>query len=129
MSFLLDTHTFLWIFQAPERLPKKVRKIITDSDNTLFLSTASGWEIGIKYHLGKLKLPQRPDDFVPVNTRDRNILSLEIEMEQALRAASLPAYHKDPFDRMLIAQAQLKKLTVLTGAAQFNRYDVSVFWS
>ncbi len=129
MSFLLDTHTFLWVFQAPERLPKKVRKIITDVDNTLLLSTASGWEIGIKYHLGKLKLPQRPDDFVPANSRDRNILSLDIEMEHALRAASLPAYHRDPFDRMLIAQAQLKKLTILTSDDQFNRYDVSVLWS
>jgi PIN domain nuclease of toxin-antitoxin system len=94
------------------------------SENELYFSAASAWEIAIKARLGKLAVPGNPALYVPRRSRESGILSLPITEEHALSIAELPMHHADPFDRMLVAQAQLENLTIVTSDSAFERYDV-----
>ena len=89
-------------------------------------SAASGWEIAIKYALGKLPLPEPPDQYVPDRMQSSGVDALPIRMEHALRVAQLPAHHRDPFDRLLIAQAQIERVPLLTADSQLSLYDVAL---
>jgi PIN domain nuclease of toxin-antitoxin system len=126
MRVLVDTHVWLWMLTAPERLTGPVRAIVEDTDNVVLLSAASAWEIAIKYGLGKLPLPQPPAVYVPARMASTGVLPLPVTHRHALRVADLPAEHADPFDRLLIAQAQLEDLPILTADEAFARYDVEV---
>jgi PIN domain nuclease of toxin-antitoxin system len=126
MSFLLDTHVWLWMRAQPERLRGEVRELVTDPVNDLLLSTASSWEIAIKYALGKLPLPMPPRDYVPSRLHEDGVEPLLVSNAHALQVADLPRIHGDPFDRMLIAQAQLETLSVVTADSIFSEYDVAV---
>jgi PIN domain nuclease of toxin-antitoxin system len=110
---------------APERFSETGRAIVEDRDNELYLSAASAWEIAIKYALGKLRLPEPPIRYVPARLDILHTMPLAVEHAHALHVASLPPHHRDPFDRLLIAQAQLEGLPVLTADPLFDRYDVS----
>lgn len=128
MKVLLDTHAFLWWIADDPQLSARAREIISDGANTLYLSAASGWEIAIKAKLGKLKLPSNLAPFIAEQLADNAITALAVEMHHALHVYTLPDYHRDPFDRILIAQAQLEKLPILTADPQIARYPVEVLW-
>ena len=128
-TLLLDTHTWLWAQSEPHRLNERCRKLLGDADETLLFSAASSWEIGIKYALKKLDLPEPPGLFVPKRLAQMGITPLPIEHAHALRVAELPHHHRDPFDRLLIAQAQLEGATVATADPRFLLYEVDVLWA
>jgi PIN domain nuclease of toxin-antitoxin system len=125
MKILLDTQCWLWMAASHERLSDRARALIEASDNELYLSAASAWEIAIKHSLGKLRLPEPPARYVPSRLDAMRTLALPIEHSHALHVATLPAHHRDPFDRLLIAQAQLEDLPILTADPLFARYDVT----
>ena len=126
MKILLDTHVWIWMAADPDRLSTHARRHILNEDNELLLSAASTWEIAIKWVLGKLTLPAEPREFVAEQLRFTATSPLEIRHDHALTVATLPKKHLDPFDRMLIAQAQTEGVPILTGDPQFRRYDVDV---
>jgi len=125
---LLDTHTFLWWISNDTRLSSRAREIISNGNNELLLSAASGWEIAIKVRLGRLQLPYEPERFIPEQLVINAIQSLPIKISHALHTYSLPIYHRDPFDRIIIAQAQLEGLPILTSDPQIAKYKVEIIW-
>ena len=128
MKVLLDTHVFLWWITDDPRLSPRARGIIADGANVAFLSAASGWEIAIKAKLGRLRLPDNPEHFILKQLELNAIEVLPVQMSHALHVYALPYHHRDPFDRLLIAQAQLEKLPILTADPQISRYLVEVIW-
>ena len=128
MKALLDTHTFLWWIANDPQLSPRARQIMEDANTELLLSAASGWEIAIKSRLGKLKLPADLQGFVAEQLRINGIQVLPIQMAHALHVFTLPDHHRDPFDRMLVAQGQLEELPILTGDPQIAQYAVTVIW-
>ena len=126
MRVLLDTQVWLWMLAAPERLSEPARALVIATDNELLLSAASAWEIAIKYALGKLRLPEAPGDLIPRLMTRTGITPLPIHHRHALHVASLPARHRDPFDRLLIAQAQIERLPILTADRNFSLYEVDL---
>jgi PIN domain nuclease of toxin-antitoxin system len=106
MTVLLDTCEFLWVISGDRRLPEEVAKTIKAPENTVYLSVVSLWEICIKYSLGKLPLPDAPNVYIPFQRSRHGIAALSLEESAVCRLPFLPAHHKDPFDRMLICQAQ-----------------------
>jgi PIN domain nuclease of toxin-antitoxin system len=127
VKLLLDTQCFLWWFAEPERLPEEAIAHITDERNELWLSVASIWEVGIKVALGKLPLPEPVERYIPSRMVQLGAKSLEIRAAHAIRAAALPMHHRDPFDRMLVAQAQVDDMTIVSADAMLTQYDVAVF--
>ena len=128
MRILLDTHAFLWWISDAPQLSQKARQIIGNGENALFLSAASGWEIAIKTRLGKLKLPADITSFIAEQLSVNAITPLPIQMKHALHLNSLPDFHRDPFDRMIVAQAQVEGLPVLTADPQLAGYSVQIIW-
>ncbi len=126
MRVLLDTQAWLWMLAAPERLAPATRKLLTKSANELLLSAASAWEIAIKHGLGKLRLPDTPERAVPELMARTGVVPLPILHRHALRVATLPPEHRDPFDRLLVAQAQIEDLSILTTDRSFRLYEVRV---
>jgi PIN domain nuclease of toxin-antitoxin system len=126
VTFLIDTHCWLWWIANPERLSVRAFEIIESGENTILFSAASSWEIAVKYAIGKIDLPEPPDKFIPKRLVRDGITSLPIEHSHALHTATLPRYHNDPFDRMLIAQALLEKVPIMTADPQIERYDVEI---
>lgn len=124
MRILLDTQSWLWMASSPERLSERARALVETNDNELYLSVASAWEMAIKHALGKLRLPEPPARYVPSRLDTLRVEALPIELIHALQVAALPRHHRDPFDRLLIAQAQLEGLRILTSDAAFASYDV-----
>ena len=124
MRLLIDTRVFLWLLAEPERLGQHLGRI-EDPANDLLLSAASSWEIAIKVRLGRLELPDHPSRYVSDRIRAIGIEPLAIEHAHALAVADLPTLHRDPFDRMLVAQARHLWLRIVTADADIARYDVS----
>jgi PIN domain nuclease of toxin-antitoxin system len=125
-KILLDTHCWLWMTASPERFSTRVRHDIEAADSELYLSAVSAWEIAVKHWLGKLKLPTRPSDYVAHYLRETRATPLPITTDHGAYVAELPSHHRDPFDRLLIAQAILDRLPILTADAQFRKYEVDV---
>ncbi len=128
MKILLDTHCWLWWITTPEKLGRESQQLIMDGHNDIFLSAASSWEIAIKYALAKLPLPEDPEKFIPPRLVRDAIKPLPINHTHALHVASLPRHHRDPFDRLLISQAQMERLPIMTVDKQFKDYDVECIW-
>lgn len=128
MKLLLDTHAFLWWIADDERLSSAARKAITGREEEVFFSAASAWEIAVKASLGRITLPQPPGRFVPRQLEVNGFQSLPIRVEHALRVYSLPDHHRDPFDRLLIAQGLEDRLTIVTADPQFGKYPVRTIW-
>jgi PIN domain nuclease of toxin-antitoxin system len=126
VRLLLDTNAWLWMIAAPGRLNTNARALVQDRRNEVFLSAASSWEIAIKHAMGRLDLPSQPEGLIPEQMRKSGVVGLAIEHAHALRLNSLPAHHRDPFDRLLVAQAQVESLAILTADLVFQRYDVEV---
>ncbi len=126
MTFLLDTHVWLWLLADPERIRPDLMARLRDTRIRLVLSAVSSWEIAIKHALGRLPLPEPPERYVPSRMKRSGVEGLAVEHAHALRVASLEHHHRDPFDRLLIAQAQLERLTILTADPVFESYDVAL---
>jgi len=129
VKFLIDTECWLWGLAEPERLSSKARELMIDRESEVYLSAVSSFEIAVKAAIGKLALPEPPPVYVPKRMASQNIKSLPIEHAHALRVYSLPPHHKDPFDRLLIAQAQVESLAIMTADRQFANYDVPLIWA
>jgi PIN domain nuclease of toxin-antitoxin system len=129
MKILLDTHCWLWMLVSPERFSDSSLAVIRDGGNTLLLSAASSWEIAVKHSLGKLPLPEPPSAYVPSRIRDTGVEPLFITHSHALRAGELAPHHRDPFDRLLIAQSQVEAIPLLTADRQLDAYDAELIWA
>ena len=121
MRYLLDTHTLLWARATPDLLSADALAVLESADNALYLSIASLWECAIKSSIGKLDVP---DDFYRTVAGDYEILGIDVSHVEA--SANLPLHHRDPFDRMLVAQARLGGLTLVTRDRDIAKYDVPV---
>lgn len=128
MKALLDTHVFLWWITDAPQLPSFVRKLIEDGNNALFFSAASCWEIAIKARLGKISLPAKPDVFISEQLAVNSVQSLPVEASHALHVFHLPPLHRDPFDRILIAQSQMEGLPIITSDSLIPKYKVKTIW-
>lgn len=128
MTVLLDTHAFLWWIADDPRLSDAAGAMIANAENEVWVSAVSGWEIAIKTGLGRLELPSDPERFVPDQLSRNAMTALPIQMAHALRVARLPRHHRDPFDRLLIAQAQVEAVPIATRDPDIGRYEVEVFW-
>lgn len=129
MRLLLDTQVWLWMIAERERFDAETAAVLENSANELLLSAASSWEIAIKHSLGKLTLPAPPARYVPQQIAKTGVTPLLIEHSHALRVADLPAHHRDPFDRLLVAQAELEGVTLLTADRQFEPYGIPIEWA
>jgi PIN domain nuclease of toxin-antitoxin system len=126
MRILLDTQCWLWMNASPERFRPVTRDLIETDATELLFSAASAWEIAVKYALKKLQLPMSPGDYVESRLRQTRATPLPISCNHALWAGELPPRHRDPFDRLLVAQAQLENVPILTADRTFQLYDVDV---
>jgi PIN domain nuclease of toxin-antitoxin system len=128
MRAILDTHVILWWVTNNPQLSQAVRDIIADSENTLYLSVASSWEIIIKFKTGKLPLPELPTQFIQSCLRVNRFENMAIDLPHVLQINTLPDHHKDPFDRILIAQAQVENIPILTVDRLIVQYPVQTIW-
>ncbi|MEO6062188.1 MAG: type II toxin-antitoxin system VapC family toxin [Thermoflexales bacterium] len=128
-GYLLDTSAFIWWLSDHRRLSAEARRLILDGANPVWLSAASIWEMAIKASLGKLRVPGNLDDLVETQTRVNGLQVLDVRARHASATMSLPPIHNDPFDRMLIAQAQSEDLVLVTPDEHIARYPgVRVVW-
>jgi PIN domain nuclease of toxin-antitoxin system len=127
MRALLDTHAFLWAIADDKRLSRRAQKIFT-GPNDLWLSVASFWEILIKVRTGKLPLPEPSGQYLVRKAAENRIEVLPIKLDHVLRIESLEEHHRDPFDRILIAQSIEEKLPLVTSDPHFERYPIEVIW-
>lgn len=126
MKLLLDTQVWLWMVTAPERLRAPARRALVDERNTLLLSAATPWEVAIKVATGKLRLPSPIEDFVAQHALATRVTPLPIQQLHAMESAALPAHHRDPFDRVLVAQARLEDAVLVTSDRVFRLYGISL---
>jgi PIN domain nuclease of toxin-antitoxin system len=129
VKVLLDTHCWLWSLSEPQKLNMEARRVLESADNEVYLSAASAWEIAIKHALGKLDLPVPPTEYVMTRLVAQRLVALPIQIPHALEAAQLPNHHKDPFDRLLVAQARTDRLQLLTADSQLKAYEVDLLWA
>ena len=127
MNCLLDTHAIIWYLEDSKSLPENTKKIIADPENSIFICSASLWEITIKMSLDKLKLDLSLDElFSTIENSDFYVLN--IENEYLMELSRLPDIHKDPFDRLIIGTAVFEELTIITADENIGKYDVSCLW-
>lgn len=124
MRLLLDTHAFIWAASDPERLSSDAASAVREPANDVFLSAVSGWEIAIKRARGRIRFPDVDRELLAL----LRVVELPVTLRHAAELGRLPAHHRDPFDRMLIAQARTDDLTVVTRDGAFAAYDVAVHW-
>jgi PIN domain nuclease of toxin-antitoxin system len=128
VRILLDTCTFLWIIGDAPELSNRARELFIDPANDVFLSAVSAWEISVKHGLGRLPLPEPPEKFIPFHRERHGIEALPLEEEATLYLNRLPSSHRDPFDRMLICQAIVHGLVILTPDELVTQYPVRSLW-
>lgn len=126
MRVLLDTQVWIWMRSAPSRLSSAARRLLADGASELVLSAATPWEIAIKVSIGKLRLPCGVEEFVTTRAAATRATPLPITQLHAIESAALPHHHRDPFDRVLIAQARLEGIPILTADAAFRAYEVEI---
>jgi PIN domain nuclease of toxin-antitoxin system len=129
VTYLLDTGVWLWSVGDPSRISRKARDVMADVSHEVFLSAVTSWEVAIKAASGKLHLPEPPDLYVPRRMASQGLRPLAVSHEHALTVFALPAYHRDPFDRLLIAQAKVEGMTLISADKIFDRYPVQLLWA
>ncbi|MGH2363450.1 MAG: type II toxin-antitoxin system VapC family toxin [Chloroflexota bacterium] len=129
MRLSLDTHTFLWLLSEPARLAPEAREAIVDAANEVFVSVVVAWEMVIKLALGRLRLTPASAAWLPAELKRRGLEPLAVELPHVLLLERLPPHHRDPFDRLLIAQAQVEGLILVTHDRAFAAYDAPVLWT
>ncbi len=130
-SYLLDTMAVLWLAFLSKRLPRAVCEAVLDQATHLRFSAVSLWEIGLKMSVGgyrDFKLPDNWDFCIPEGLRQQNIILLDVGAVHCRRIQELPFHHRDPFDRMLVAQCQIEKMTILSSDAMFESYEIDRIW-
>ena len=128
MKLLLDTHAFLWWVMNDPRLSSTARAAIADSASMVYVSAATGWEIAIKAGMGRLKLPYHAKEFVPQQIEINRFEVLPIALTHGLAVHDLPLLHRDPFDRLLVIQAQIEGLRLVTDDGLVQQYQVDILW-
>jgi PIN domain nuclease of toxin-antitoxin system len=128
MKFLLDTHTFVWMDSAPNQLSPTVTALVSDPNHTILLSYVSIWELQIKVRLGKLQLSKSLAAVIATEQQNNGLELLSIELRHILTLDILPDIHRDPFDRLLIAQSISEGLPILSRDTEFAKYPVKVIW-
>lgn len=128
MRILLDTHAFLWWVTDDEQLSRRARRLLGDGRNEILFSAASAWEISIKSSLGRVTLPDDAERYIAAQLEQNAFGVLPVRLHHALRVATLPALHRDPFDRMLVAQALVEELAILSRDVRLGGYSVRVLW-
>ncbi len=128
MKLLIDTCTFLWIVGGGRALPARVAELYQSADNEVYLSAVSAWEITVKHANGRLMLPEAPERLVPAERDRRGIASLAFDEESALHVSRLPVLHRDPFDRMLVSQAIVHGLAIVTPDQLIAQYPARTIW-
>ncbi len=128
MRYLLDTNIFIWSLDQFEKLNETAQGILSQKRDELYLSAASSWEISLKAGIGKLRLPDPPEQYVPSRMSMQAIQGLQITHAHALAVSDLPRHHKDPFDRLLIAQARMESLVLMTADSAFKKYPIEILW-
>ena len=128
MKLLIDTHSFLWFIDGSSQLSATARKLIENAANERYLSVASVWEMAIKISLGKLSLGQPIEVQIPHQLSHNGIALLDIGVSHAAVVAALPLHHRDPFDRMLVAQARVEQLSVVSVDSALDAYGVTRLW-
>ncbi len=124
MRVLLDTHVWLWMWGEPERLRNEVRTILEDPATELNVSAVSAWEIATKHAAGRLRLPSPAEEWLTEPRHRQEVTELPITFAHAIRAGALPPHHRDPFDRMLVAQAQIEGLILVSADSKVTAYEV-----
>jgi PIN domain nuclease of toxin-antitoxin system len=128
MNFLLDSHVFIWSYDKQHKLSQTALQAMSNPANTLFLSVASVWEMQIKIMIGKLKLQDPLPNIIAEQQKINGFQILPIELSHALYLETLPLHHKDPFDRLLISQATVENMTLVSADAEFSKYQVNLLW-
>ena len=128
MMFLIDTHTFIWYVTDNSRLSNQVLELINDENNQIFLSIASVWEMGIKHGLGKLTFNLPFERFIMQQISINDFMVLDIKISQITAVTQLPLHHRDPFDRMLIAQAMVENMPIISADTIFDAYPIRRLW-
>jgi PIN domain nuclease of toxin-antitoxin system len=128
VKLLLDTHAFLWWVEGTPALGRRARAAVANPDNEVFFSIASCWELAIKLSLGKLRLTQRLDRFIPEQLTVNGFSLFAVELRHVVGVADLPFHHRDPFDRLLAAQALQDQLAIVSTDRVFRKYGVTVVW-
>jgi PIN domain nuclease of toxin-antitoxin system len=128
VKLLLDTHAFLWWVEGAPALGRRARAEVANPDNDVFLSIASCWELAIKISLGKLRLTQSLERFIPEQLTRNGFVLFGVEFRHVALIADLPFHHRDPFDRVLVAQALLDELAIVSADRVFRKYGVTVVW-
>ena len=128
MKYLLDTGIWFWSIASEERINRVGREILRNSQVEIYLSAATSWELTIKARLGKLHLPSPPAQCIPTFMARQGLRSLPITHIHAVKVYDLPAHHRDPFDRLIIAQAMAEEMVVLTSDRVFKKYPVEIVW-
>ena len=124
MRVLLDTHVWLWMWGEPERLRNEARTIVEDPVTELNVSAVSAWEIATKHAAGRLRLPTSPEAWLMDPRHRGDVIELPLTFEHVIRAGALPRHHRDPFDRMLVAQAQIESLVLVSADPKVAAYEV-----
>ncbi|MFI5178522.1 MAG: type II toxin-antitoxin system VapC family toxin [Vicinamibacterales bacterium] len=124
MNLLLDTHAFLWWLEGHRKLGRRARTAIEQAEAGVWISAASAWEIAIKVGLGRLELDEPPEACLPREMERSGFQPLAVSVAHALAVRALPPHHADPFDRLLVVQAEAEGLTLVTADAVFGRYGV-----
>jgi PIN domain nuclease of toxin-antitoxin system len=125
---LLDTQAFLFALNSPEIIPTKTKKLFNSEDHELYLSLASIWEMSIKSSLGKLKLKAPLKEIIQTSIKESGLKILPIQAEHTYLVEELPFHHKDPFDRIIIAQSFVERMPIVSSDAAFDQYDVKRIW-
>jgi PIN domain nuclease of toxin-antitoxin system len=128
MKYLLDTHSLLWLTTNDSRLSLMAQELYLDAGNDIFFSMASIWEMAIKSSIGKISFESNLEDFVEDHIKGNNIEILKIELPHILRIERLPFHHRDPFDRLIIAQAIEDNISVIGNDTEFDKYKVNRVW-
>jgi PIN domain nuclease of toxin-antitoxin system len=129
VKLLLDTHVVLWLLGDPDRIAAAVRRDIEDVSNAVIISAVSAWEIATKHAIGKLPLPESPQALMERAVVELRATDLAITRHHALRSASLPGHHRDPFDRLLVAQTVLEEATLVTADHLLPPYGAALLWA
>ena len=128
MRILLDTCAFLWLVTDDPQASELAKEIFLKEDNELLLSAVTGFEIAVKYSLGKLRLAESPKEFITNRINANALTELPVSMTHALVLQNLPLHHKDPFDRLLVAQVMVNQIPLLSADQQLSAYDINRLW-